>query len=552
MNRRRAIKILAGGAITVAAAAGAYYALPPEFKGMKPTTQTTTTQPTATQLGPRYGGTMHYAHWGQGPPKNLNPMIAFDTPAYQVVYQIYEKLVLYNVRTFENYPQLAQSWQTSSDAKKYTFNLVRNATWHDGKPFTSADVKFTLEALIGVGQGGPMWARVNSIEKIETPDDYTVVVTHKTPNGAWISDLAQGFSGLYMVPKHLFEGTDLLKNPYNLKPVGTGPFKFVESTASIIRMARYENYWQKDKPYLDEVVHRMYANPPTMLTALEAKDIDVASGGAIDASQFQRLSARSDLVSVKWDHTQINYIAFNLTKAPFSDKRVRYAIAHAIDRQGMSAKLGGLNQPVDGTYLPIINWAYNPDAKQPEYNPDKAKQLLDEAGYKPGGDGIRFKTSLLLITFTIWPDIAAIVRDDLSKVGIDCEIKNVESASWFPMQQRGEYDMGINSGAHGPDPHEYRNQVASYGFRNVMKYNNPRVDELFSEGVSVSAREERAKYYFEIQKILAEDMPRLNLLMDVRMAFHPPEFHGGYWEPTVPAGEYDHTLMWTEKGKPSP
>src|SRR3972149_11674330 len=102
VNRRRAIKILAGGAITVAAAAGAYYALPPEFKGMKPTTQTTTTQPTATQLGPRYGGTMHYAHWGQGPPKNLNPMIAFDTPAYQVVYQIYEKLVLYNVRTFEN------------------------------------------------------------------------------------------------------------------------------------------------------------------------------------------------------------------------------------------------------------------------------------------------------------------------------------------------------------------------------------------------------------------------------------------------------------------
>ncbi|MGB9777971.1 MAG: ABC transporter substrate-binding protein, partial [Candidatus Bathyarchaeales archaeon] len=224
---------------------------------------------------PRYGGTLIIGLSSEPPHLVLcgPPTWAF----YQVCNQIGNPLVDFDPETLEWRPCLAESWQITSTAENMTikFNLVKNATWHDGHPFTSADVKFTYENISRMYNSFVDSMMKNYVSSIETPDNYTVIFNFNTP---WAPALYPGYfggSGICIMPKHLYEGTDIPNNPYNTKPVGTGPFKFKEwKKGDYIILERNENYWKGGLPYLDKIIFKIIPSATAMALAFETGEID--------------------------------------------------------------------------------------------------------------------------------------------------------------------------------------------------------------------------------------------------------------------------------------
>jgi peptide/nickel transport system substrate-binding protein len=359
------------------------------------------TDVTDAQFTPRWGGTLVIAdrdHPGLKE-QTINPIIYYG---YQYgPNDIFSRLVYYDHNTYEVKCDLAESWEYTSDWKEFTFHLRRDVKWHDGEPFTSADVKWHYEALIDAGGWQSAYFVASEMKPIETPDDYTVIFKFEKP--LYPLTFADQHMDQFILPKHLYEGTDLSENPTNHHPIGTGPFKFVEwGGTEYYRMEANEDYYL-GRPYLDSVVFRYFATAAvqTAILGLKKGELDVINDYLyISPSEIPGINAVPGIYARGYPYTTTWRIAYNFgeearAKHPWlGDVRCRQALAMAIDRDKIIETLIKNQTTTTDTVISSTMPEYNDEAIKYKYDPEEAERLLDEAGYERGAGGTRFSFSL--------------------------------------------------------------------------------------------------------------------------------------------------------------
>jgi peptide/nickel transport system substrate-binding protein len=415
-------------------------------------------------------------------------------------------------------PELAESWETSPDGKTITFRLRHDVLWHDGQKFTAADVRFSLQN--GNGKLHP-WGRgaFRSVASIDTPDDYTVVLHLSEPSAALMfgTDAACGA----ILPRHIWEGSDILKNPRNLAPIGTGPYKFVElRPGDRVRYVRNDKYFVKDQPYFDELVLRIIPDPPARVAAFENREVDTIYMNALPFSEAPHLATEPGVTVRRTNLRGAGFMGiFNVRSKPYSDVRVRQAIAHAIDR-------GFIRDNVDKGFtirmlgpVPPASPLYNPDLKDYDFDPALANRMLDDAGFPKDANGTRFAFRFLFPAADAGVTrMGDVIRQNLSAVGIDVRLQPLDRAA---LVQRGyvalEFDMLCESYGLGPDPdigverlynsHNIFHPPVPY--TNASGYVNPAVDALFDEQRVQLDFNKRKDLYARIQELIWADVPVL-------------------------------------------
>jgi len=440
-----------------------------------------------------------------GDPIWFNPCAKTDDYGASVNRNIFDQLVAQDVN-YNLVPQLATSWEVSEDGKEYTFHLRKGVKWHDGEAFTSRDVKYTLESI--VNNKGAAYNNVAMITEVVCPDDYTAVVKLQDPYAPFIPFLA--WYGTQMMPAHLYEGTDWNDNPANQRPVGTGPFKFVEwIKGDHVTLTKNEEYWGEG-PYVDRLVFKIIPDPNTALQAFlngEA-DIDVNRPGF---NTLSILKMNPEVNVVINPSPSRYYLGFNITDParPSANLKVREAISCAINKQAIVDKvLGGFGGIGEYFYTPAIPWAIDTNVKAAIYDPARADKLLDEAGYARGNDGWRFALDLLYFQGADWTDMAAVIKENLEKVGIKVNLGEYEIATWIEkVLNAHNYDIALLNGFQGPDPANLTMRVATGGSLNIMGYSSEVVDWNLKEAAKISDIELRKPYYYAAQAQLAADVP---------------------------------------------
>lgn len=519
--------------------------------------------PATAQIGenPRWGGTLIIS--AHDDPTTLNQDLTTIESAGFVSHNIFSPLIVYDF-DFQPQPNLATSWSISADGLSYTFNLVENATWHDGEPVTSADVKFTMEEV--VMEYSPWGEKIFVVvDEVETPDDYTVVFKLNAPSAVFM--LAMNFYYFVPLPKHLYEGTDILENPYNIAPIGCGPYKFVEWVrGDHITLERNENYWKKNKPYFDRVVCRIVPDPATADLMLEKGEIDLIPVTVLSAD-VNRLMANPNIIVGLRDtagSSVVETMVFNTLEGHITaDPRVRRAIAYAINTTSHIEKVefGHATENNKNPFTPLIDWCYNGDPwLQYAYDVTKANELLDAAGYERGPDGIRFTLELRAGSwYRRYYKDAEVMIPELEAIGIAVNYVTMER-SVFNEQVFGNYEYDIISGLGytvAPDPtigqerYLHTKAITALPWVNVAHYSNPDVDELLDKARTEANQTKRKEYFFEIQEILAEDMPYIGLYSPHKYSAWTNEIVG------LPKGPFntfepDDTVWFKDQHKYSP
>ncbi len=462
----------------------------------------------------------------QPEPPTLASYLSTSGPIGQAAPKIYEGLLDYNF-DLEPVPALAQSFEVSDDGKTVTFQLQEGVTFHDGEPFTSEDVQFTvMEVLKKFHPRGPNTFR--EVTAVETPDELTAVFRLENPAPYMIRALS-GYESP-MLPKHLFEGTDIRNNEYANQPIGTGPFKFVEwRKGQYLRLDKNENYWQDGLPYLDRIVLRFIPDASTRTAAMERGEVHMAAFGAIPNIDVLRLQELDDIEVTTDGYSTINPMALielDTTQEPLDNKLVRQAIAHALDKNFIIDNIWfGYGKPATGAVS--SNFAptglYNPDI--PQYgvdgaDPDRANALLDEAGYPRGDDGVRFEITHDIIPYgEEWRRLGEYIKQSLRPVGIEVELRYEDVPTWL---KRIYSDYGFNFTNNFfyqlADPtigvdRQYHSDMIRQGtvFVNSSRYSNPEVDQLLNQAAVEADPEQRAELYHRFQEIVAEDLPVIPL-----------------------------------------
>ena len=469
-------------------------------------------------------------------PETLNLGTTTGYSAGDVASKIYEGLVWLDTN-FAPQPALAESWTISSDAKTYTFKLRSGVTWHDGKPFTSADVKYSFEEILGKFHPRSQ-ALVKRIASIATPDAQTVVMTLADPYAPFL--LQQTAFDAPILPKHVYDGQgDVLKNPANQQPVGTGPFKFAEwNRGSNLKLVRNENYWDKGKPYLDSLVFQIVPQGANRSTGLETGELDFVVDFYLPKTDVKRLQANDKLQPKRGQgFPAINFMTMNTANPALATKEARQAVAFAIDRKRMvDQAMGGIARPGRGPFGDGFKWLLNPDTDFDKLYPRdvaKAKTLLDGVNVKAGADGSRGK--LRLVYDAARPQfgpMSQIIRENLKEIGFDVELQPVERAVMIQkVFADRDYDLTLQSYVSSGDPaigyHRlYVTNTSKTQFLNPSGYSNAQVDGLLSKAAVTPDQATRAGLYKEASAILAADLPSLVLFDEEGVDFATKRLNG--------------------------
>lgn len=472
---------------------------------------------------PAYGDTFIEAQLGNI--SGLISNITSDSASLAVGALVYDSLLKFD-KDLNPKGELAESWTYSPDCRDLTFRLHRGVRWHDGRPFTADDVAFTYRTMINPKTPSSYKDDFLVIERLETPDPYTVRVRYPRPHAKAL----QGWGTTAMLPRHLLEqyaeaGT-LREAPQNRdSPIGTGPYRFREwRPGEKVVLVANKDYFL-GPPYLSRVVFRVIPSQATIFLELKAKGLDAVS--TITALQYRRQTEypafRMAFNKFRYPSNSFTYVAFNLRDPRFRDKRVRHAFAMAINKheviQGVRL---GLAREVTGPFR-HGTWAYNTAVPAIPYDPTRARQLLAEAGWRAtDGDGILHKDGrpfkFELITNQGNEErrkIAEIVQAALKDLGVKVEVRVIEWAVFLKEHiRKRRFDMMVMGWGLGTDPDQYNiwhsSKTAPEDF-NFVSYANPEVDELLEKGRASCVQSERVRYYHRIHEILAEDQPLIFL-----------------------------------------
>ena len=423
-------------------------------------------------------------------------------------------------------PEMAESWEVSPDGRTYTFKLRPDLVWSDGVPLTAYDFKWTYEQASKPENGYPYISNMEPIESYEAVDDRTLVVTLKE---ALAVGLEQADAAVQMpLPKHIWEKydwNDPSQNPEILHPtVGSGPFLLQSWTRDERAVFVANPRYFKGRPKLDSYTIRIAGTPQVAYQWLRAGEVDVSSFPPENYAEAKQLP--NVTVYEWWPATgNWSYIGFNLTTPALQDVRVRRALAHAINRDAIIERvMFNLARPIDSAYGPSC-WCYNPDVPKREYNPDRARQLLEEAGWQLGPDGIRVKDGqrlqLRLIygpnTSRVRTAIAQVTQEAFKQVGIGVEIIQLEWGAYLARQRDpSAWDLAVAGWRATIEPH-WMYQIWSeenIPELNAGSYRNPQVEALFKQAAREFDQATRKQLYGEIQRILAEDQPYIFLFQD--------------------------------------
>ncbi|MEQ9244651.1 MAG: ABC transporter substrate-binding protein, partial [Nitratireductor sp.] len=285
----------------------------------------------------------------QPEPPSLMMGLVQNGPTQMVAGQIYESLLRYDEK-LQPMPQLAKSWEVSEDGLTYTFKLHDNVKWHDGEPFTSADVVFSADVFLRETHAR-LRTSLEHVESITAPDDTTVVFKLKQPFGPFLGIFEAGT--MPMVPKHIYEGTDYKNNPANNTPIGTGPFKFAEWVkGSHILLTKFEDYYEDGKPYLDEIYWHVIPDAASRAVAYETGVVDILPGGSVENFDVQRITEMDNtcVTDKGWEYFgPLSWMWLNNREGPTADKRFRQAVMYAMDRNfARDALWNGLGKVAKG------------------------------------------------------------------------------------------------------------------------------------------------------------------------------------------------------------
>ncbi|MGI9523807.1 MAG: ABC transporter substrate-binding protein [Hyphomicrobiaceae bacterium] len=474
-------------------------------------------------MAQKAGGTLVYIV--QPEPPSMASYLSTSGPIGLVAPKIYEGLFDYD-KDLNIVPSLAESYEVSPDGKTVTFNLQRGVTWHDGNPFTSADVKFTvLEVLKKVHPRGPNSFR--EVTSIETPDEHTAIFKLANPAPYMLRALSGYESPI--VPKHLLEGQDVRSAKLANNPVGTGPFKFVEwKKGQYVRLEKNQNYWKKGLPYLDRLVGRFIPDASTRTAAMENGEVMYGAYGAIPNIDAVRLRDKDGFSVTTDGYAMINpvsLIEFDTTEPPFDSPAIRRAISLALDREFLIKNIWfGYGKPATSALSSNFSATGLYKDPMPNYVPtaelEAAKAILDEAGFKPDASGVRVKAVLDLIPYgEDWRRAGEYMKQALASIGIALELRYEDVPTWLKrIYHNYDFAMNVNYFYQLPDPvlgvhrHYGTDQIRKgTHFVNSSRYSNPKLDALLAAGAQEADATKRSEIYADIQKILADDMPVVNL-----------------------------------------
>ncbi|QIB34601.1 ABC transporter substrate-binding protein [Ancylobacter pratisalsi] len=421
-------------------------------------------------------------------------------------------------------PQLAESYEVSPDGLRVTFHLRKGVKWHDGAPFTSEDVAYTTMNAWKVlhGRGRTIFGNVTAVE---TPDENTAVFVLSKPSPGMLKSLAA--QQTQILPAHLYKGTDIATNPANLKPVGTGPFRFVSfQPGDNLVLERNPDYWDTSKPYLDKLIFRFVPDAATRAAMLESGEADIVNQSLIPPADIERLKEEGDFITTTKGYefqNEVSMMEFNLDDPVMKDIRVRKAIAHAIDKKWIVENiLFGYGLVAETPLHPHLTQLYDTNGvPKYDFDPAKAKALLDEAGYKPDANGVRLKITVDPLPYgDLQNQIAAYMREALRGVGIELNVRTEDFAGFVKrVYTDRDFQMTINLLTGGSDPTIGTQRTfwsksfkLGVGFSNGSHYVNPKMDEILETAASEMDPAKRKAEYLEFQKLAMEDLPALPLV----------------------------------------
>jgi peptide/nickel transport system substrate-binding protein len=468
-------------------------------------------------------------------PNNLDLRVGTDAQSERVGALIFDALVKKDAH-YNLQPWLATNWE-QPDPLTWVFHLRDDVRFHNGQPMTADDVVWTIESLIDPAQGNLITSKSGSfaaVDHAEARDRLTVVVHLKRPDAGLLFNMSDGLFGV--VPKG--SGRD-----FGMNPIGTGPFKFISATQDKdVVVQRNLDYWD-GKPKIEKI--RFAVVPDAITTALELqKGSGDIESNAITLDMVHALRNARNLATDTSPSSVVIYMNFNVQDGILKDKRVRQAIACAIDRQAIIDALWRGKARLADSLLPPEHWARAPDASLPQYPHDvsRAQRLLDEAGFPAGRDGIRLHVTLKTSTDETTRLMAAILQQQLRSAGIDLQIRSAEFGTFYADVTKGAFQIyalrwiGVNE---DPDIFRYTYGSASFPPRggNRGRYSNPRLDGLLKEAAMTTDQNLRRDDYVKAQQILAEDLPGIPLWYPDNEVIHNRRLVGVR---PVGAGDFDY------------
>ena len=474
---------------------------------------------------PRRGGTITIALSTDG--VSFHPYKTTDTASRAYLQLISSAgLLTTDPRDPKQYvPELAESWTLGDDRVTYTFRLRPDIRWSDGHPITSADFKWTFEQARNPENGYPYASNFEPIASYEAPDPHTLVVTLKEPLAIGLENA----DAVHPLPKHIWERLDWNdpnKNPEIMAPtVASGPFKLKEWQRDSHATFTANDLYFKGRPNLDGITVQIVGTSQVAYEKLRTGEVD---RGEIPPEHYEQAKRLDNVTIYEWSPAAAtwNFLGFNMRKPHFQDVRVRRALAHAIDRQPIIERIQyGLAQPTYSAFTPAC-WCYNPDVAKYDYSPERARELLAEAGWLPGADGVVVKDGQRLrLRMLFGPNtnkvrerIATVAHEEFRKIGVDVEIQGLEWAAFLQAIKSPpfDWDMTVLGWSGTVDPH-WSYQVwteKTIPQLNAGAYVNKRVEELFEQGAREFDADRRKAIYHEIQRIISDDAPYVFLTMN--------------------------------------
>ena len=451
---------------------------------------------------------------------SLNPLHS----AYEVglvTSQIFASLTRMNENN-EIAPYLAESWEISPDGKNYTFNLAKNATFHDGKPVTSEDVAFSFDIVLKHHRFGPQM--FGPIEGYEYPDANTLVVKLSKPHGPLLL-AATTPRQLPIMPKHVYgSAEDFMKQDAHKNPVGSGPFVVGDrKTDEYVSIVRNENHFVEGLPYLDRIIYQNVQDKTAKRIGLRQNQFQLARADSVvrfsDIKEFSKLQ-HLELTEYQGISGGAIVLEFNNRKEPLTNKAVRQAIAYAVDRSHISDVLHGGYTKQSRSPLPATNVFFNDKLQGYPLDVDKANAMLDEAGFPKKDDGMRFELNLIYIAQPFMPDFQSLpaeyVAAALKKVGIKVKLEPLQGfAGWAERSAAWDFDMSINWPGDKTDPAigvsrlYVCDNIKNQAYTNTSGYCNNMVDEIFAKAAVEADIGKRTELYATVQDVLLEEMPML-------------------------------------------
>ena len=448
-------------------------------------------------------------------PSTLNPILSTDAFASEIFSNIGESLLTRDYTTLDLTPELAESWEVSPDHLEYVFRLRKDVFWHDGIPFTAEDVRFSYERVLDPSvDAAHLRNYYQDVSRLEVIDPYTVRFVYRKPYFRALEICGS----LPLVPEHVYREGDFNNHPMNRTPLGTGPYRFQSwRTGKEIVLQRNPRYWGKPV-FVDRIAFRLITDSTVSLQVLKKREMDWMG---LTPLQWVRQTGserfNQNFAKMKFYEPYYSYIGWNSKRPFFQDRRVRTALTHLVDRRKILDRLlFGMGVVVSGTFY-VNSPEYNHFIEPLPYDPQRARQLLSEAGWVDrDGDGILdrdgapFHFEFLISSGSSFADqLATMLKEDLFRVGIVLEIRKLEWAVFIQQIQDRKFDavtLGWSLSVES-DPYQLWHSTQAQSGSNFVGFRNEEADRIIEDARVTFEREKRIALYHRFHEILHEEQP---------------------------------------------